>query len=339
MSVVEIVAGPKGDLRPRVGGGLAFARTIVKKLGGLVITMLVTSFLVFMSMYLAPGNPVSFLVGGRGASPETIRLITKQYGLDQPPLLQYLHWLGNMLQGNLGVSLKFRENVSTLLEARLPTTLGLVMMSAAIIIIIGLAAGIVAALNNGRMKERLVSLGLSFFAAVPPFVSALVLVSLFAVTLGWFPAFGAGHGGWDTVYHLILPAIALSISFIALVGRVTQAAALDELGREHVEVAVSRGLTYPGVIRRHVLRNAVQPIVTVTGLVVAGLIVSSTIIESAFGLSGIGSLLVQAVNRKDFAVVQAIIMIVVLVFVVANTIVDLLAPVLDPRAATGASAR
>ena len=138
-------------------------------------------------------------------------------------------------------------------------------------------------------------------AAIPSFVAAIVLISVFAVRLGWFPSFGAGEGLADRIYHLVLPAIALSLTFIALVSRVTRSSMVDELGREHVEVAMSRGVTSGSVVRRHVLRNALGPILTISGLLVAGLLVASAIVETAFGLNGIGSLLVQSVDKQDFA--------------------------------------
>jgi peptide/nickel transport system permease protein len=189
------------------------------------------------------------------------------------------------------------------------------------------------------MLDRAILVGLTVLAAIPSFVGSIVLISVFVVQLGWFPSFGSGVGFFDTIYHLILPSIALAIVFIVLIGKVTRTSMVDQLGREHVEVATSRGLTRATVIRRHVLRNAIGPILTVSGVLVAGLLVASTIVESAFGLAGIGSLLVQSVDRLDFPVVQAIVLLVVTAFVVVNAIVDILEPVVDPRSAAGAGAR
>jgi peptide/nickel transport system permease protein len=244
-----------------------------------------------------------------------------------------------MLHGDFGRSLQYRQDVSAVIGERLPVTFGLVIMAGLIITIVGLAAGIVAALYKGRMLDRAILVGLTVLAAIPSFVGSIVLISVFAVQLGWFPSFGSGDGFFDTIYHLILPSIALAIVFIVLIGKVTRTSMVDQLGREHVEVATSRGLTRATVIRRHVLRNAIGPILTVSGVLVAGLLVASTIVESAFGLAGIGSLLVQSVDRLDFPVVQAIVLLVVTAFVVVNAIVDILEPVVDPRSAAGAGAR
>lgn len=314
-------------------------RFVVGRLVGLASTLVVTSFLVFSSLYVAPGDPVSFLLQGRSPSPEAVAAVKAQYGLDQPFLVQYLHWLGGVLHGDFGRSLEFRQDVGSLVLARLPTTLALVGMAAVIILVVGLGAGIVGALRAGRFADKSVLVLVTVFAAVPSFVAAILLISVFAVRLGWFPTYGAGEGLTDKLYHLTLPAIALSLTFVALLGRVTRSSMLDELGREHVEVAVSRGIPYRTVVRRHVLRNALGPISTISGLLVAGLLVSSAVVETAFGLDGIGSLLVQAVDKLDFPVVQALVLIVVAVFVVINTVIDLLYPLIDPRVVAGDAAR
>ena len=315
-------------------------RRVAGKLGGLLLTLFLASLLVFFSRFLVPGDPISFLLRGRKPSPEAIAQVTAQYGLDLPPWQQYLNWVAGILQGDFGRSLQFRQDVSVVIGERLPVTLGLVVMAGTMIAIVGLIAGAVAALNRGRVLDRTVLVGLTVLGAIPSFVGSIVLIAVFAVQLGWFPSFGSGDGGFlDTVYHLVLPSIALAIVFVVLIGKVTRSSMVDQLGREHVEVAISRGLTRGTVIRRHVFRNAIGPILTVSGLLVAGLLVASSIVEAAFGLAGIGSLLVQSVDRLDFPVVQAIVLLIVTAFVVVNAIIDILEPWVDPRSAAGAGAR
>ena len=315
------------------------ARRVAGKLGALLLTLFRASLLVFFSRFLVPGDPVSFLLRGRKPTPEAVAQVTAQYGLDLPPWQQYLQWLGGVLQGDFGRSLQYRQDVTTVIGERLPVTLGLVVMAGAMIAIVGLTAGIIAALNRGRVLDRSVLVFLTMLGAIPSFVGSIVLIAVFAVQLGWFPSFGSGEGFLDTVYHLVLPSIALAVVFVVLVGKVTRSSMVDQLGREHVEVATSRGLKRATVVRRHVLRNSIGPILTVSGLLVAGLLVASSIVEAAFGLSGIGSLLVQSVDRLDFPVVQAIVLFVVFAFVVVNAIIDILEPWIDPRSAAGAGAR
>jgi peptide/nickel transport system permease protein len=315
------------------------ARRVAGKLGALLLTLFLASLLVFFSRFLVPGDPVSFLLRGRKPTPEAVAQVTAQYGLDLPAWQQYLQWLGGVLQGDFGRSLQYRQDVTTVIGERLPVTLGLVVMAGLMIAVVGLVGGIVAALNRGRVLDRAVLIGLTVLGAIPSFVASIVLIAVFAVQLGWFPSFGSGEGFLDTVYHLVLPSIALAVVFVVLVGKVTRSSMVDQLGREHVEVATSRGLARRTVVRRHVFRNAIGPILTVSGLLVAGLLVASSIVEAAFGLAGIGSLLVQSVDRLDFPVVQAIVLFVVFAFVVVNAIIDILEPWIDPRSAAGAGAR
>ena len=315
------------------------ARRVAGKLGALLLTLFLASLLVFFSRFLVPGDPVSFLLRGRKPTPEAVAQVTAQYGLDLPAWQQYLQWLGGVLQGDFGRSLQYRQDVTTVIGERLPVTLGLVVMAGAMIAIVGLTAGIIAALNRGRVLDRSVLVFLTMLGAIPSFVGSIVLIAVFAVQFGWFPSFGSGEGVLDTMYHLVLPSIALAVVFVVLVGKVTRSSMVDQLGREHVEVATSRGLKRATVVRRHVLRNSIGPILTVSGLLVAGLLVASSIVEAAFGLAGIGSLLVQSVDRLDFPVVQAIVLFVVFAFVVVNAIIDILEPWIDPRSAAGAGAR
>ncbi|MCX4553725.1 ABC transporter permease [Streptomyces sp. NBC_01387] len=306
-------------------------RYLMSRLLGLVAVLLVTSFIVFGTVHLAPGDPVSFLLHGRPATPEAVAALRTQYHLDDPLPVQYAKWLGGVLQGDFGRSTQFHQDVGSLIVSRLPGTALLVGYSALLVAVLGVAGGIMAALRPGAV-DRTVLLGTGVATATPSFVSAIALVSLFSVQLGWFPGpGGTPEGIGDRLYHLTLPAFALAITFAGLLARVTRSAMLDELGREHVEVARARGVAGGAVVRRHVLRNALGPIVTVGGTMVAGLLISTSIVETAFNVSGIGSLLVQAVTAKDFAVVQAITLLSVAAFVIVNLIVDLLVPVIDPR--------
>ncbi|ALE07774.1 ABC transporter permease [Arthrobacter sp. ERGS1:01] len=314
-------------------------RRVAGKLGSLLLTLFLASLLVFFSRFLVPGDPVSFLLRGRKPSPEAVADITAQFGLNLPPWQQYLNWIMGVVHGDFGRSLQFRQDVSTVIGDRLPVTFGLVVMAGLMIAAVGLIAGVAAALNRNRALDKAILTGLTVLGAIPSFVGSIVLIAVFAVQLGWFPSFGSGAGFLDTIYHLVLPSLALAIVFVVLVGKVTRSSMVEQLNREHVEVATSRGLGRSTVVRRHVFRNAIGPILTVSGPLVAGLLVASSIVEAAFGISGIGSLLVQSVDRLDFPVVQAIVLLVVTTFVAVNALIDILEPWIDPRSAAGAGAR
>ncbi|MFB7512202.1 ABC transporter permease [Streptomyces sp. NPDC056144] len=306
-------------------------RYLVGRLLGLLSVLFVTSLLVFGSIQLAPGDPVTFLLHGRPATPEAVAALRSQYNLDDPLIVQYGKWLGGVLQGDFGDSAQFHQPVTDLLASRLPGTAMLVVYAAILVALIGVGSGILAALRPGAV-DRTVLIGTGVATATPSFVTAILLVSVFSVQLGWFPGpGGTAEGFTDELYHLTLPAFALALTFAGLLARVTRSAMLDELGREHVEVARARGVAGNTVVRRHVLRNSLGPVVTVGGTMLAGLLISTSIVETAFDVTGIGSLLVQSVTAQDFAVVQAITLLSVAAFVLVNLVVDLLAPLIDPR--------
>ncbi|MHC0431399.1 ABC transporter permease [Streptomyces sp. O3] len=311
-------------------------RFLAGRLLGLVTVLLVTSVAVFGALHLAPGDPVTFLLHGRPATPETVAALRAEHHLDDPLAVQYAKWLGDVLSGDLGRSAQYHQDVTALLGSRLPGTSLLIGYAALLVAVLGVSAGIVAALRPGPL-DRAVLIGTGVATATPPFVTAIALVSLFSVRFGWFPGPGGGaaEGLGARLHQLTLPSLALALTFAGLLARVTRSAMRDELGREHVETARARGVAASAVVRRHVLRNALGPVVTVGGLLLAGLLVNTAIVETAFDVPGLGSLLVQSVTAQDFAVVQAIILLSVAAFVLVNLAVDLLAPVIDPRLSPG----
>ena len=304
------------------------ARFVVQRIGALVLTLLVASFLIFGALYLAPGDPATILAGGH-ATPAVLKQIRIQNHLNDPVWSRYWDWLTGILHGNLGQSFVYRENVTALLAPRVGNTVFLVIYASILILGVGITLGLSSALR--RRLGSVVTVGTAIGMATPAFVAAIVLITVFAVHLGWFPVFGAGTGFTDRLWHLTLPAIALAFSWVAYVTQITKASVREELGREHVETARSRGIPWPLIVRRHVFRNALIPVTTVAGLTVAGLIAGAVVVEEAFGLNGLGSFLVQAASQKDFAVVQAISLLLVATFVIANAAVDLVNSLLDPR--------
>ncbi len=311
---------------------------LARRLAMLVATLLVASFAVYGALYLAPGSPIATLTGNRAPSPEVLAQLNATYHLDDPFLVRYWHWLLAALHGDLGQSIPLHEDVSTLVAQRIQVTASLVLLTSIIIVLVGVGLGLLGALTRGWIDGG-VLLSSTISAAVPSFAAAVVLQFLFAVELPWFPALGDGSGLLDSLRHLILPSLALAASSVALVTRVTRTAVREELEREHVQTAVSRGLPWATILRRHVLRNASIPIATVVGLTIASLIALSAVVETAFGLNGLGSYLVQAAQNKDFAVVQGISLVLVVAFVVTNTLVDIAYAVLDPRVSLGSKAQ
>ena len=308
-----------------------WVRFFALRLVRLVLTLLVASFIIFCALELAPGSPLAALSGGRTLSPEAVAALTARYNLDDPFIVRYVTWLGGVFQGDLGVSIGKRQDVSEVILGRALTSVTLVLMASIIIIVIGITLGIASGLRD-RSSNLVTLAATAVMAAIPAFVGATLLLMVFSATLGWFPALGTGDGSFaDLVWHLILPAVALSIASIAVVARVTRAAIREELGTEHVQTAVSRGIPYPAIVRRHVVRNAGISIVTVSGLTIASLIAVAAVVETAFATNGLGSYLVQAAASKDIAMVQGISLVFVTVFVLMNVAIDVIAALLDPR--------
>ncbi|MFH9726484.1 ABC transporter permease [Streptomyces sp. NPDC017254] len=313
---------------------MSFLRFAARRAAEMGATLLVASFVVFGAMYLAPGSPASFLLSGRSASPEALAAINAQYHLDEPFLVRYLRWLGDVVQGDFGRSITYRTDVSRLLADRLPTTLLLIAMALVVVVVIGLLLGWISAVRGGA-TDSAVLVTTTFAVGTPSFVAAVLLQALFAVRLGWFPSGGAGEGFLDKLWHLTLPAIALALYLIGMLARVTRSAMLEALDGEHVTVARSRGVPERQVIRRHVFRNSLGTVLTTGGLIVSTLLVCTILVETAFSIGGIGQLLELSTTTKDFPTVQAISLIIVALFMIVNLIVDLLLPLVDPRITLG----
>lgn len=254
-----------------------------------------------------------------------------QYHLDEPLVVQYGRWLGDCLHFDLGRSFKYGDQVADLVAARFPTTLALVAYATVLFVVLGVGAGILAAVRRGTWIDSAVVGGTTLAASVPSFVSAIALVALFGVQLGWFPVSGSGEGFAGGLHHLTLPALSLALGALALISRVTRQSMVDAGAADHVEAARASGIPEREIVLRHVLRNALGPIVTMCGLVMAGMLAGTVVVETAFGISGVGSLLVGAINTHDFPVAQAVLLLMVTGYIVVTTLVDLVHPLLDPR--------
>lgn len=311
------------------------ARAATRIAAGLA-TVLVASFVIYGALFLAPGSAANFLVSGRTTSPEQIAQIKAQYHLNDPFLVQWWRWLSGAAHGDFGRSLVQRNDVWTLVEPRIGSTLLLIVMASLLTVAFGVVSGTVAGLRQGRASDTAVRLVNGVALAVPSFVAGVVLISIFGVWLRWFPTSGAEGDLMARLHGLVLPSIALALSSGAYVSRISRAAVLTEAQSDYVVTAEIGGLSRRSIVLRHILRNALIPITTVTGVTIAGLISSSVVVEAVFGLNGLGALLLQSVLSKDFAVVQAITLMMVAAFIVVNGVVDVVYMMLDPRVANGA---
>ena len=303
-----------------------------KRVLAVLATLLVSSFLIFAALHYSPGSSAAFILGGDQAtvSLEQVALVEAEYGLKDPLPVRYGRWMTGVLAGDWGQSYTMKLGVWDLVAARLPTTLGLIVLSCSFSVIAGVTLGALTALL-GRTSSTAITALTTVGFATPGFVAAILLIALFAVELGWFPAMGSGDGLLNSLWHLVLPALALGLTSACIVARITRVSMLAELQREHVQTAIIRGVPRHLVLWRHVLRNAWIPVVTVAGISVAAMVAGTVVIEYAFGLHGVGTLLITAVQQKDVPVVQAVSFLLVSAYAVVNLVVDLLYVLIDPR--------
>ncbi|MFF3669438.1 ABC transporter permease [Microtetraspora malaysiensis] len=311
---------------------------IARRLGAAVLLLGVLSLLSFVLLAAAPGNPENLLLGPRPSTPETRAAIRAQFHLDDPLYERYLSWLGGALHGDFGTSIYTREPVANVITDRLPVTAGLATYALILTVGVGVPLGLAAAMRRGGRLDQGITLTSLVALAVPPFALSILLLYGFAVALGWFPVFGAGETVAERIAHLTLPAVALATSEAAIIVRQMRAAALDLAGQDYLTFARARGLSLPRVWISYALRNAALPVLTVGGLLMAANLTGALFVERAFGLPGLGELLVTAVARKDIPVVQALVLLGGAVVVVVNLLIDLTYLAVDPRVRHGAVA-
>lgn len=311
-------------------------RYLAKQAVTLVTLLLVASFLIFGIVYLAPGDPLSALLGNRTPDPQRVAQLKAEFHLDRPFAERYWLWLSQAFQGDLGTSTVYRTSVAHMIGRAAPTTVLLITYAEGLTILIGVGAA-AAATRWQRFADPAVAAATSAGATVPTFVSAVALSTLLSVKVRLFPAGGAGAGLGGRLWHLTLPALTLAIVGSALLARVGRATMRAESESQHTATEIARGVPYGRVFRRHILRNAAPPLLAVVGLQIPGLIAGTVIVEQVFDLNGLGSLLLNGAQAHDYPVVQAIALLIVVVTVGTAVVVDLLQGVIDPRVKIGAA--
>ncbi len=304
---------------------------VLRRLVALVALLLLISLIVFGLLYAAPGSVEQVLIGTRPPNPETVRAIRAEHNLDKSFLAQYGLWLEGAVQLDFGRSIRTSEPVLSSITDRLYLSTFLGIFGFVIAVGIGVPLGVLAALRQRTALDRTV-VGLSVIGiSAPAFATGIVLLYLFAVVLGWFPVFGPGEGFVDRLWHLALPAVALALTAMALLLKLTRAAMIVALAQDYVTFARARGLSRRRVVFGYALRNALIPVVTSAGLVFGYMLTGALLVEVAFALPGIGTLFVESVNFQDIPMVQGMAMVVATLIIVVNLATDILYLYLDPR--------
>ncbi|ABM57755.1 ABC transporter permease [Verminephrobacter eiseniae] len=295
--------------------------------------MLMVAVVVFAMLRLTPGDPAAILAGddATGAQLEKVR---QTMGLDKSIPAQFASWMGQLMRGDLGVSLLSGTPVRQMIGIRMGPTLALALCTIALTIMVALPLGVIAASQRGRWLDRLVMTLSALGFSVPTFVVAYLLIYLFSMKMGWFPVQGykpLAEGIWPFAQRLVLPALALSGIYIALVARITRSSILEVMGEDFIRTVRAKGAKDSTILLRHALRNAAVSIVTIIGIGVASLITGVVVTESVFNLPGLGRLVVEAVLARDYPVIQGLILLFSFSYILINLLVDVLYTVLDPR--------
>ena len=313
---------------------------ILRRLAQALVVMVSVAFIAFL-LFQYVGDPVVFLLG-QDATPEQIKALRADLGLDQPFIVQFWHFLLNAAQGEFGQSLRQGAKVSGLIAERFPATFELAMVAATLALAVGIPMGVYAALRRGTFLSQVFMTVSLLGVSLPTFLIGIMLILIFAVTLGWFPSFGRGDTvkiGWWTSglltakgwHHIVLPAITLAIFQLTLIMRLVRAEMLEVLRTDYIKFARARGLPDRAIHFGHALKNTLVPVLTITGLQLGGLIAFAIITETVFQWPGMGLLFIQAVTFADIPVMAAYLCLIALIFVVINLIVDLLYFAVDPR--------
>ncbi|OEC34131.1 peptide/nickel transport system permease protein [Pseudomonas cuatrocienegasensis] len=305
----------------------------IRRLLTAIPVMLVVALSVFLLLRLSPGDPATIIAGDM-ANPEQVANIRRALGLDEPILTQFLLWIGNLLQGDLGTSLISQTTVSSMIAQRLEPTVSLALAAILITVLIAVPLGVIAAWRQGSWIDNLVMSVSVVGFSVPVFVIAYLLIQVFAIELRWLPVQGfrgLDKGLGEFLSRLILPALTLSSVYIALIARMTRASMLEVLREDYIRTARAKGLSQRVVLFRHALRNAAVPILTVVGAGFAMMVSGVVVTESVFNIPGLGRLIVDAVLARDYPVIQALILLTAGLYVVINLLIDLSYAITDPR--------
>jgi len=306
---------------------------IIRRVLAIIPVMGVVGIFVFLLLHMTPGDPAA-VIAGDYASPADIARIHKALGLDQPIYIQFGKWVWNLAHGDLGISIFSNLPVAKLIGQRIEPTLALSVFTIVVAILVAVPLGVVAAWRAGTFIDRFTMAIAVVGFSVPVFVIGYILMYLFAVKGGWFPVQGyvsISKGFWPFLRSITLPSMALALLYTALIARITRASVLEVLSEDYIRTAQAKGLTSSAVLMRHALKNAAVPIITIIGIGIALLIGGVVVTESVFNIPGLGRLTVDSILRRDYPIIQGIILVFAGVYVIINVIVDITYTLFDPR--------
>jgi peptide/nickel transport system permease protein len=306
---------------------------IIRRIASTIPVVLLVALFVFSLLYIAPGDPAAIIAGDQ-ATPQDVERIRASLGLDRPFLIRFGDWFWHILHGDLGTSIFTNLPVTHMIAQRIEPTVSLMVLTLILSLSLAIPMGVIAAWKHGSWIDRLVMMTAVFGFSTPVFVIGYVLAYVFALRLNWLPVQGftsIDQGLWPCLRTLILPSVALGLIYMALIARITRATMLDVLAQDYVRTAKAKGVGQRGVLFVHALKNAAVPVVTVVGIGFAALIGGAVVTESVFAIPGLGRLTVDAILRRDYPVIQGVVLLFSFLYVLINLGVDLLYTLFDPR--------
>jgi peptide/nickel transport system permease protein len=306
---------------------------IVRRLMMMVVVILLVSIICFMLIQLIPGDPVVAMLG-LNAKQQQIEILRHELWLDRPIIVQYAHWMGNVLKGDFGTSISYQEKVINLISSRLPVTLYLASLSLILSMILGIGAGIISAVRRGSFIDQGIVILANTGIAIPVFWLGILGIYFFGLKLGWLPIQGYTSPTvdfWHSTKQLVMPVVCMAVGNLAMLTRQMRSSMLEVIHQDYIRTAESKGLLERVILVRHALKNALIPIITLLGLYVPSLFGGAVLVETVFNIPGMGRLLIQGVFNKDFIVVQACVLIIGVIVSLVNILVDVAYGWLDPR--------
>lgn len=293
----------------------------------MILVLIAVSVLIFALVRITPSDPIASMTKGKTISEETRQELIHRYHLDKSTPEQYLIWITGAVRGDFGESYQYKQSVSGLISERIGTTLTLVLISGVLAMAIAIPVGVVCAVRRNTWLDKLLSVITLVFVASPVFLTALVLMLVFALKLKWFPAIYQGGG----LHQMILPAVALALNMVALTSRITRTSMIEQLNADYIRTATAKGIPRRRVVVTYALKNALIPVITVASIQIGTMLVGAVLVETVFAMGGLGDLLITGIKSSDYPVVQSVTLLMVFVFLCINLVVDILYAVIDPR--------
>lgn len=328
-----MVTRAQGPARLRSGGVAKVAKTILKRILQTIPVLFVVVTITFVLTRMIPGDPAAQMLGPQ-ASPDAIATMRVKMGLDEPILTQYINYLVGILHGNFGYSYSYSGPVMPIILSRLPSTLSITLTGLVLALLVGVPIGVVSAVKQNTIFDYVFMVLALVGVSMPIFWLGLMLVLTFSVNLGWLPAMGMGamsKGVWDVISHMILPCFCLATIPAATFARITRSSMLETINGEYIKALRARGIKESKIIWKHALKNALPPIVTVLGLQLASAFAGAILTETIFSWPGLGTLIVNAVNGRDYSLIQGVVLFSAVVFVFVNLVVDIVYMVINPK--------